>query len=639
MLLYIVANIFMVLTWALAVCSFGNRGRNRLLLVMLFCCAQIIATSLLLGMLLRNLTRLNLFYLNIALSALLLVLCIVACVIKKASPFKNIAKLSIHWFNAFIAKKPFYIWTVMLVSSIALCFHTILGIIFPDQSFDSVWYHLPFVGHVISNGYIDNFTNISIWSNCYPMNTELIYIWNVIFIEKDFLVNISQVFFLLMGILATSSLIRMFTGSKNLKWMSLLIILFPLVSTQLTTCYIDVSLSSMLMAAVYFLARLFRRFNYADTFFCSLSLSIVLGMKYSGVYYVAVFLAAAALYFLFRRFSNYTLPCEWEFLKYFGIGDSQNLFKWRTSGARLPLAALIFLFCLAVWGSPFYVENYLYFKNPIYPQEFCIMGRTIFKGENLSAMLPAKISYSSSILESFKKYTPGWNSKVFTLDTSFLYDPVFVVVILPSILCYAAFGIYMMVKRKNARHLLFNALFFVLLAATPGNTISRYLIFMIFFGIIALCVFIKSTEGLKNPVTVFFLTILTLFNFFISTSHTSYTPEKIADVVKCPRIVNSKEFGAFVFSTSAINSKIGSHIFENYENETFSIIGIEDSYEIWANDFSRHNKINRLDKNVDTPSGKYLVVSESLIKESWLKDYQKLYVLPDTDLWFLKRKN
>jgi hypothetical protein len=196
-----------------------------------------------------------------------------------------------------------------------------------------------------------------------------------------------------------------------------------------------------------------------------------------------------------------------------------------------------------------------------------------------------------------------------------------------------------MVKRKNARHLLFNALFFVLLAATPGNTVSRYLIFMIFFGIIALCVFIKSTEGLKNPVTVFFLTTLTLFNFFISTSHTSYTPEKIADVVKCPRIVNSKEFGAFVFSTSAINLKIGSHIFENYENETFSIIGIEDSYEIWANDFSRHNKINRLDKNVDTPSGKYLVVSESLIKESWLKDYQKLYVLPDTDLWFLKRKN
>ncbi|MEF9426144.1 MAG: hypothetical protein L0956_02850 [Candidatus Mariimomonas ferrooxydans] len=74
----------------------------------------------------------------------------------------------------------------------------ILGYLFPSFTWDALWYHLPMVGYIMQSGAIQEVPASSFiiqFINSLPKNIELLFLWNIIFLKNDTIVDLTQLFF------------------------------------------------------------------------------------------------------------------------------------------------------------------------------------------------------------------------------------------------------------------------------------------------------------------------------------------------------------------------------------------------------------------------------------------------------------
>ena len=65
-----------------------------------------------------------------------------------------------------------------------------LGVVLPPYSWDGLVYHLGTVGYWMQDGRIgDHAVFDGNFINCYPLNIELLFFWNTVFLRNDLLVN------------------------------------------------------------------------------------------------------------------------------------------------------------------------------------------------------------------------------------------------------------------------------------------------------------------------------------------------------------------------------------------------------------------------------------------------------------------
>ncbi|MEO6951746.1 MAG: hypothetical protein ABI321_08025 [Polyangia bacterium] len=200
------------------------------------------------------------------------------------SPYALLALLVALWLagrpsTTRIARDPL-VTPVAIVAAVALGIVLAAAYFMPVWQWDSLGYHLPFVGFVLQDGNIAGLPADVPYLSTYPHNIELVYLALRMLLPDDRLIDLGQVPFGLLGALATAGIARKL-GSKapvaivaGLLWLTM-----PAVLLQLPTNYVDVGAAAYLLCAIYFLVGEGTRRN---QLFAGLALGLFLGAKPSA---------------------------------------------------------------------------------------------------------------------------------------------------------------------------------------------------------------------------------------------------------------------------------------------------------------------------------------------------------------------
>jgi hypothetical protein len=133
-------------------------------------------------------------------------------------------------------------------------------------------------------------------------------------------------------------------------------VLTPILLVQTNTNYIDVAVSGTFLLYVYFISQYFFRKESKFAILAGLSGGITLGMKFSSVSYVGIFILIIS------------------------IGMILDLFKKNTTIWRIGKDMVVFTIPMTLFGLIWYVRNWINYDNPLYPFTVSIGGNLLFNG-------------------------------------------------------------------------------------------------------------------------------------------------------------------------------------------------------------------------------------------------------------------
>lgn len=387
-----------------------------------------------------------------------------------------------------------------------------LGYLFPPYAWDSLAYHLTAAAAWLEADKII-ITPHSLWANVYPLNTELLFTWNMLFLGNDIIVDLTQLGFALMGAGAVACLGRL-VGLKipGAVVAGSLFFLTPIVLVQAKTAYVDVALASMFLISFYFSYRYAQEPRDVYLFLAGLGSGITLGMKSSAALYVTVntfFILAGLRRYYRQRRKNCFSSC----FKRFGL----------------------FLFLVSLAGSFWYLRTWYYYGNPLYPFTVKLFGYTLFPGtgqvENL-IMLP---NTPREFLGQpwYRKIWTSWQET----NGPYVYDqliggfgPQWLYLEFPALTLLTAVACLKRLKKLLALLIPFWVLFLL----QPANWWSRYTIFFVAAGAIALpWLEQKLSCWLAQPLRTATLSLV-LVSLVGSFTHTYFTPELVGRFLALP---------------------------------------------------------------------------------------------------------
>jgi len=205
--------------------------------------------------------------------------------LKPREIFKTIKTILNDVFN--FKKRNFstYLKLFLLVILIQFVWLLFIGYLLPPYSHDGVMYHVPIASYFIQYqkfcGYIP--TNVR-WINFYPKNLELIFLWEMIFLRNDVLVNCTQVIFLFFACIGLVSLNRKIGISKEISiFCGFTFALFPLVIQQSTLAMSDIAITSLFFISISLFLEYANNKIPSSAYIGGCSAGIMLGIKGYGI--------------------------------------------------------------------------------------------------------------------------------------------------------------------------------------------------------------------------------------------------------------------------------------------------------------------------------------------------------------------
>ncbi|MBI4849369.1 MAG: hypothetical protein HY808_12485 [Nitrospirae bacterium] len=488
--LYIAINLLLFFSWHVflfrqrKVLSFVDRIIGAFILGL----AQIIATETLLGVVFRKLFAAPLFWLNISISAIVLIYAVSGSRNKQSFAqdiFSEIRNSIITFFDTMKSDLIFLI--IFVLFFISACWIIFLGYLFPSYTWDALWYHLPIVGYIMQSGAIKEVSNhsfINQFINIFPKNIELFFLWNIIFLKSDVISDLCQLLFTFIGMLTIYSIaVKLKVGEKHAAWAGLLFFFAPVIILQSSTNYVDIAVSVLFLVAINFLLCN----SYPSSFsllLAGLTTGILLGSKGSGPLFVIILSAA----FLVK-----------EVITYLKLQEIKSLSKTQALAKSSRLYLIYFLAPILLIGGYWYVKNWILYGNPVYPMEISVFNITIFKGLYKGIIEPAPEVFNG--LSYFGKLFYVWaeRAEYYFYDSRLSgFGPLWFILFLPA---FVFSFVYALIKKRFN----FIAVSAVLIAAflfSPRNWNTRYVIFLFGLGAISfgfiLDHFVKREGAIKT---------------------------------------------------------------------------------------------------------------------------------------------
>jgi hypothetical protein len=555
---YIIVNILLFASWYVflfrhkELLSFVDRIISTFILGL----AQIIATEMLLGVVLKKLYAAQLFWINVSVSLVILIYSISTgkTIIYSPSPRfikwggEKISrgKLLLKDIITEISDRAVWFWTaiksdlilffIFILFFISVCWIMFLGYLFPSYTWDALWYHLPIAGYIMQSGAIQEIPNNSFieqFINIFPKNIELFFIWNIIFLKNDIVTDLSQLLFTIAGVLSIYSIaVKLNIKERAAIYSSLLFFFTPIVILQSTTNYVDVAVSVLFLAAVNFLMSdmpckdwfeprpyegdagetCFQKRN-ITTVMAGLTAGILLGSKGSG----PLFIALLSVVVIIREFPGRS-ACE------------SGLLRWKKIAVKTFQLYFFFFFIPVLFmGGYWYIKNWIMYGNPVYPMEISIFNNIIFKGLYQGIIEPAPEIINK--LHPFTRPLYVWLDKV----EYYLYDsrlggfgPIWFILFLPSIVF--SFG-YALMKRRY-RFILLLIIIASAFLMYPRNWNPRYVIFIVGLGALSFGLVIDHFQE-RNNIFRGIAILLAAYTFLISNSP-CVTPKQIRKFIQLP---------------------------------------------------------------------------------------------------------
>ncbi len=509
---------------------------------------QIIFTEMLLGAVFKKLSAYPLFWINISVSSVMLALALVP---RRQKPshenneiFSNglIKKILFEfkdrtaWFFRIIREDMIFFWIFSLFF-ISVCWIVLLGYLFPSYTWDALWYHLPMVGYIMQSGAIQEvpaYSFITQVINGLPKNIELFSLWNIIFLKNDAIVDLTQLFFTVMGVFTIYSIaVKLKIKEKHAVYSSLLFFFSPVIILQSTTNYIDIAVSVLFLAAINFLMCdntdecpdnktgiiSFER-GKIPVLLAGLTSGILLGSKWSGPLFVTVLAALIVMIGVAVRFNLFNIMPP---------GYKGSFVKDRF----IPYI-ICFIIPVFAMGGYWYIKNWVLYGNPFHPMEITFFNFTLFEdlyravetmeGKNPTPEIIKHLSLLSGLFH-------VWMEKVryYTYDSKLSgFGPVWFILFLPSIV----FSIAYAARKKKYNFLLISMVLVVTFIIAPRNWNTRYVIFMIGLGALSFGLALDYFEKRQLAIKII---ALSLVMYVFLTSHSPYImPGKIAEFIKLP---------------------------------------------------------------------------------------------------------
>ncbi|HEB12095.1 MAG TPA: phospholipid carrier-dependent glycosyltransferase [Actinobacteria bacterium] len=514
LILFLFLNTFIFLPWYGLQSRQSHTVASRLLIASVLSIAQIMVSIFLLGLPKPLLTAVNLAILNVGFSSILLIF-----VIARRKLWGSLRDLSAATIEVFqTINRETILKILALLTAVTIVWIILLGAIYPSIEWDALMYHLPAVGHYMQqqsladpalpmDAYSKYGIDGSVWVNSFPKNIELIFLWATIMPGHDKLVDLVELGFGLIGIVAVYALAtRMGVTRKWAICAGFLFFLTPIVIAQSRSNLIDLSNSVLILIALALLYPGRARRQRNEIIIAGIAVGIVVGAKWSGLMF---------------------LPVLWLML----VG--QRLY-WNHSSQlpklnKLLYESVFFLGPAFLFGSYWYLKNWYMYGNPLWPFRISVLGIRVFDGVlNNTAVMAGTFPDQLQGMNTAQMLWASWRELIiFGYD----YDmklgglgPFWFVFALPAIFYLFRW----IIKRRDiAQGLIFVAAT-VMLLLHPQNWWTRYTLFIAGLGAIA---FVKiRASGYKPNIArlIDIMVILTVVYSTIASWATSYyQPVKI----------------------------------------------------------------------------------------------------------------
>ena len=347
--IYINISVFLLINCIVAVSAnnllklfFSRSLADKILIFALIFCAQVIITELALGIL-DILTLNNLIFLNLIILLLILLFTDKHLPQGEAALFGEPGLLS----NNII------VFALSCIIGFALV-KVFVNLINPPLGWDSINYHFTFPVEWLKNANLLN----PIVVNCdpsppyYPINGSLIFLWLIFPFKNVFLADIGQLPFFILCFISVFSLAQKIGLTKENSFLSAaLFVLIPNFFKQLEIAYVDIIVCAFFLMGVNFLFLLKQEFSLKNLLLAAATLGLLLGTKTIAAPFTAVLFGLFLLILL-----------------------AQKSCKRKVS--YLLLCSVV----IALFGGFSYIRNFILTGNFLYPANFYIFGKKIFKG-------------------------------------------------------------------------------------------------------------------------------------------------------------------------------------------------------------------------------------------------------------------
>lgn len=534
-----------------------RRGWSRFICTFLLFWSQIIVTEFMLG-LFSVLTSPSLVVINLLLSAGLLVF------IHKKFGKKIYKKYFGDWrrsvTNTWQLLRSDPLWSVLvLLAVLFLTWVIFLGIIFPVTDFDGNSYHLTFIGNIIQNhNFFDVPTSLP-WLTGYPKGGEFMQMWSLLITHSDFLVDLTQVPFLLLGVYALYEVsVRLGADKKQARFSALLFLFLPIVLNQLKTTYVDVMVCSLFFAGLAVVIK--EKLQRLDFVLLGIIFSLVIAVKSTGLLFVI-----ALLPLLIWRLYEHSKKSK-KFM--------QNYVE-----------PLLLVIAPTAFGLYWYFKDLFLYHTPIYPFGFKLLGKSIFPGRTFQ-------EFAASAINSLKDLPHGyleriwfvwteqkdWFGCLYNYDTNYAgLGPIWFIVLLPAIFT----GLYFAIKQRRYLFLAVTGTILALFVIYPSDYYSRYTMFIASIGIFGLSLTLSNINRLVGNLVKAFSIVLVLAVIATNFALCNFPPGVVKSQLK--RFIHGSE-------RSGLDANVG-HAFVFFEQTTQpgEVVTYDSSpyfiYPLWRPDF------------------------------------------------------
>ncbi|HDH13089.1 MAG TPA: hypothetical protein ENG83_12970, partial [Nitrospirae bacterium] len=485
--MYISVNLLLFSSWYILLYKKKNylSFADRLIGAFVLGLTQIIATEMLLGVVFKKLFAVPLFLSNIFISSSILIFVLLQEKMgTKIYPAgKNISNRVSHEIKDEtvrifgIIKRDRILFCIFCLFITVFFWLIFLAYLFPSYGWDALWYHLPIVGNILQRGAIEEEAvsfSINLFINIFPKNIELFFLWNTIFLNSDIIMDMSQLFFTITGVLTIYSIaVKLKIKEEYAIYSSLLFFFTPVIILQSTMNYVDIAVSVLFLIAINFLMRDDREKRTTPVLLSGLATGILLGSKGSGPIFLIV-LSAAILIHELTGYFNLVKPRS-------NLSSNIPDKKCRNGFVKDSLITYMVNFMPAVLllGGYWYIKNWMLYGNPVYPMEVSFFNITLFKG-----LYGGIIDSAPGILDKLP-----WLQGLFYVWLErveyYLYDsglsgfgPMWFILYLPSLV----FSIVYAIKWKRYNFLFIGAILIVTFLLYPRNWNTRYVIFIVGLG-------------------------------------------------------------------------------------------------------------------------------------------------------------
>lgn len=365
--------------------------------------SQIVILQLILGII-NKLTLANVIVFN------LLLLFLIILIIKK---FELTPKSNLYLDLNSLKPKNLELFCLAVILGFALVKISI-NLVNPPFGWDNLNYHFSFPVEWLKQGNLDNPITISDdpSPSYYPINGSLYFLWLILPLKNVFLADLGQIPFFILAFLAIYSLgIKLNLSKENAYFASCLFTLIPNYFKQMEIAYVDVMVVALFLVCLNYLFLLEEEFSLKYILIYSISLGLFLGTKTIALSY-GILLLIPFVYLCFKNNKSYAL-------------------------------ILLFLIVIILGGFT-YIRNFLETRNPLYPLDFSLFGKTIFKG-----------------VMDLNTYRAHFKPTDYRLSKLLLHEGLgaqSIIFILPAI--FLALPVTLIKKRRNLN---FNLVFFLIL--------------------------------------------------------------------------------------------------------------------------------------------------------------------------------